>query len=235
MYWFYVVFFSSDVTSVVRVVPSLQLRVMLLLRLRTAVDLVVVVVVPVCVCVNIKKSEDSKETFGSTSIIERKKIKRWDENVKRYICTQVHEREREREGDSERVREREKEKERTLTRRVRFEKNFETRFADSQIPSSIPYSVVSTPSLIFILLYQCYISGLWEKTFDKCQMSSLKGTNDFFGFVFWLTVDTQSAALWELSTRSTLQISMYYLLVEYVYYCCINAKLRSRRIAVSSG
>jgi len=184
MYWFYVVFFSSDVTSVVRVVPSLRLRVMLLLRLRTAVDLVVVVVVPVCVCVNIKKSEDSKETFGSTSIIERKKIKRWDENVKRYICTQVHEREREREGDSERVREREKEKERTLTRRVRFEKNFETRFADSQIPSSIPYSVVSTPSLIFILLYQCYISGLWEKTFDKCQMSSLKGTNDFFWFRF---------------------------------------------------
>ena len=58
------VFFSSDVTSVVRVVPSLRLRVMLLLRLRTAVDLVVVVVVPVCVCVNIKKSEDSKETFG---------------------------------------------------------------------------------------------------------------------------------------------------------------------------
>ena len=105
--WFYVVFFSSDVTSVVRVVPSLRLRVMLLLRLRTAVDLVVVVVVPVCVCVNIKKSEDSKETFGSTSIIERKKIKRWDENVKRYICTQVHERERERERDSERVRERE--------------------------------------------------------------------------------------------------------------------------------
>ena len=48
---------------------------MLLLRLRTAVDLVVVVVVPVCVCVNIKKSEDSKETFGSTSIIERKKSK----------------------------------------------------------------------------------------------------------------------------------------------------------------
>ena len=34
--------------------------------------------------------------------------------------------------------------------------------------------------------------------------------------------------------RFSLQISMYYLLVEYVYYCCINAKLRSRRIAVSS-
>jgi hypothetical protein len=33
--------------------------------------------------------------------------------------------------------------------------------------------------------------------------------------------------------RFSLQISMYYLLVEYVYYCCINAKLRSRRIAVS--
>ena len=152
-------------------------------------------------------------------------------------------RERERFWESER--EREKEKERTLTRRVRFEKNFETRFADSQIPSSIPYSVVSTPSLIFILLYQCYISGLWEKTFDcfvKCLLS--KGQTIFFWFRFLiaarLTERRVVRAQYTISPRKCVRFSlqiipMCYLLVEYVYYCCINAKLRSRRIAVSSG
>ena len=163
-----------------------------------------------------------------------------------YMYTSSWERERER--DSKRVREREKEKERTLTRRVRFEKNFETRFADSQIPSSIPYSVVSTSSLILILLYQCYISGtLREDIWQFCQMSSLKGTNDFFLVSFlidlidgWrLTERRVVRAQYTISSRKCVRFSlqiipMCYLLVEYVYYCCINAKLRSRRIAVSS-
>ena len=151
-----------------------------------------------------------------------------------YMYTSSWEREREREILREWERERRK-------RREHSQEEYVSR-KTSRLDSPTPRFQVVFLTLSYLLLpwYLFYCISVIYQDFERRHLTSVKcllskGQTIFFGFVFWLTVDTQSAALWELSTRSTLQISMYYLLVEYVYYCCINAKLRSRRIAVSSG
>ena len=144
-----------------------------------------------------------------------------------YMYTSSWERERERgrfwESERERRKRREHSQEEYVSRKT------------SRLDSPTPRFQVVFLTLSYLLLpwYLFYCISVIYQDFERRHLT--RGQTIFFGFVFWLTVDTQSAALWELSTRSTLQISMYYLLVEYVYYCCINAKLRSRRIAVSSG
>ena len=154
----------------------------------------------------------------------------------------MRERERERFWESERERRK---------RREHSQEEYVSR-KTSRLDSPTPRFQVVFLTLSYLLLpwYLFYCisviyQGLWGRHLTKqSNVFSQRDKRFFFGFVFdWLdwrlTERRVVRAQYTISPRKCVRFSlqiipMCYLLVEYVYYCCINAKLRSRRIAVSS-